>query len=525
MLGYTFVLRYIKVNGNGGRLFSRWHPCSPPTFPQSHLWRSLAQTTVLQPVQNRPLVIALISKKFVAKADSFTLKTGRSHCDRWTGSQRATRKWQWGHGSSRPMDYPGTESILCYCKGGFHPVHLGDIFHDRYLVINKLGYGAYGTVWLAEDLSLKRFAALKVLSASASSSSELDVVLHLMNQQESNPLSEGAKYIVRFLDTFDVEGPNGTHHCIVTELLGPSLGCHEIEDIHDDGPPSPAYTKRIVAQIARGVAYLHKCGVVHGGTFISQFSIVLPNITVFFSDLHTGNILLCNPAMEQWSLQDFEYYYGKPHKLPPSPDSDSDILASSPIGLPQYLIPTPEPTPLLELCLSSSESVHVKICDFSESFLTTTHTKTHLHIPTIYAAPEILFPEPPTPIGPPTDMWALAVLMHMVLSYNSTLFSSYDGIAKEVIREMVLAIGKLPSKWWNRWLERSEYFTEDGAFIGDKELSSLASGEFLKVHSMSEEELEALESLIRKMVCYEAKDRISAEEVVRLIPAQWMNGL
>ncbi|KAF8905821.1 hypothetical protein CPB84DRAFT_1891427 [Gymnopilus junonius] len=81
------------------------------------------------------------------------------------------------------MQNPGTESISSYCKGGYHTVHIGDIFNDRYLVINKLGDGACGTVWLVEDLSLKRFVALTVLSASASSSSsELHVALHLMNK-------------------------------------------------------------------------------------------------------------------------------------------------------------------------------------------------------------------------------------------------------------------------------------------------------------------------------------------------------
>jgi serine/threonine protein kinase len=37
-----------------------------------------------------------------------------------------------------------------YCPGGFHPVNLGDTFHDgKYRVIRKLGDGSYSTVWLA----------------------------------------------------------------------------------------------------------------------------------------------------------------------------------------------------------------------------------------------------------------------------------------------------------------------------------------------------------------------------------------
>lgn len=38
-----------------------------------------------------------------------------------------------------------------YCHGGFHPVHLGDVFDGHYEVLRKLGYGLYSTVWLVKD--------------------------------------------------------------------------------------------------------------------------------------------------------------------------------------------------------------------------------------------------------------------------------------------------------------------------------------------------------------------------------------
>ena len=39
-----------------------------------------------------------------------------------------------------------------YVKGGYHPVKIGDAFSDgRYLVVRKLGWGHFSTVWLARD--------------------------------------------------------------------------------------------------------------------------------------------------------------------------------------------------------------------------------------------------------------------------------------------------------------------------------------------------------------------------------------
>jgi serine/threonine-protein kinase SRPK3 len=75
--------------------------------------------------------------------------------------------------------YPGVEFVSLYGKGGYHPVLIDDVFCNRYRVINKLGYGTYGTVWLVEDLLLKRFAALKVMVANVSghTSYEIDVLI------------------------------------------------------------------------------------------------------------------------------------------------------------------------------------------------------------------------------------------------------------------------------------------------------------------------------------------------------------
>lgn len=45
------------------------------------------------------------------------------------------------------------EWVEDYRPGGYHPVHLGDVFNNgQYKVIRKLGEGSYSTVWLAHDL-------------------------------------------------------------------------------------------------------------------------------------------------------------------------------------------------------------------------------------------------------------------------------------------------------------------------------------------------------------------------------------
>ncbi|KAF8521833.1 kinase-like domain-containing protein [Gautieria morchelliformis] len=396
--------------------------------------------------------------------------------------------------------YPCLEPIAYYRKGGLHPIHIDDVLQNRYRIVNKLGYGDYATVWLVDDLVSGRCAALKVLAADVPKVSEVAILRRLKQRQLNDGGSTGQEFLVEYLDDFKLEGPNGTHQCIVTEVLGPSIDAHEIDEIYDEEKYPIEIAKNLVAQVMRGVAYLHSCGVVHG-------------------DLHVRNILLRIPGIEQMSHQDLQKYLGDPCKLQLSRE-DGKPVTSSPHE-PKYVVASPEWLALLQLCLNSPEGIRVKICDFGEAFLWDGKPViTQVHTPSIYAAPEIILHDH---VSPAADVWALAVLMHLVLS-GGCFFDSPHRIKKEVLSEMVLTLGKLPDRWWSKWEDRLEYFDENGSFIGDRTKLPPISGKFLKMPSdrMEMEELEGLEKLIRMMVSYGVTDRISAAEVVQLTPQSWM---
>lgn len=43
------------------------------------------------------------------------------------------------------------ETLLHYTASSFYPVHIGQIFHEKYQVKVKLGFGGSSTVWLCQD--------------------------------------------------------------------------------------------------------------------------------------------------------------------------------------------------------------------------------------------------------------------------------------------------------------------------------------------------------------------------------------
>jgi serine/threonine-protein kinase SRPK1 len=44
------------------------------------------------------------------------------------------------------------EDASDYCRGGYHPVKIGDTFNNRYNVLRKVGWGHFSTVWLCWDI-------------------------------------------------------------------------------------------------------------------------------------------------------------------------------------------------------------------------------------------------------------------------------------------------------------------------------------------------------------------------------------
>ncbi|XP_053509390.1 SRSF protein kinase 1b isoform X4 [Ictalurus furcatus] len=150
-----------------------------------------------------------------------------------------------------------------YCKGGYHHVKIGDLFHGRYHVIRKLGWGHFSTVWLAWDIQGKRFVAMKVVkSAEHYTETALDEIKLLRAVRTSDPNDPSGEKVVQLLDDFKISGVNGTHVCMVFEVLGHHLLKWIIKSNYQ-GLPLPC-VKSIIRQVLQGLDYLHtKCKIIH----------------------------------------------------------------------------------------------------------------------------------------------------------------------------------------------------------------------------------------------------------------------
>uniref|UniRef100_A0A8C1D4S5 non-specific serine/threonine protein kinase n=1 Tax=Cyprinus carpio carpio TaxID=630221 RepID=A0A8C1D4S5_CYPCA len=150
-----------------------------------------------------------------------------------------------------------------YCKGGYHHVKIGDLFNGRYHVIRKLGWGHFSTVWFAWDIQGKRFVAMKVVkSAEHYTETALDEIKLLRAVRNTDQNDPSREKVVQLLDDFKISGVNGTHVCMVFEVLGHHLLKWIIKSNYQ-GLPLPC-VKSIIRQVLQGLDYLHtKCKIIH----------------------------------------------------------------------------------------------------------------------------------------------------------------------------------------------------------------------------------------------------------------------
>jgi serine/threonine-protein kinase SRPK3 len=151
-----------------------------------------------------------------------------------------------------------------YCKGGYHPVSVGETYNNgRYVVVRKLGWGHFSTVWLSRDTATGKHVALKVVrSAAHYTETAIDEIKLLSRIVQAKPSHPGRKYVVSLLDSFEHKGPNGVHVCMVFEVLGENL-LGLIKRWNHRGIPMPL-VKQITKQVLLGLDYMHReCGIIH----------------------------------------------------------------------------------------------------------------------------------------------------------------------------------------------------------------------------------------------------------------------
>ncbi|KAL0634205.1 hypothetical protein Q9L58_006881 [Maublancomyces gigas] len=390
---------------------------------------------------------------------------------------------------SRIYDYAGdrVENLEAYQPGGYFPADIGTTVHgSRYHIVHKLGFGTYSTVWLAKDTISSRLVALKFLRADADPARH-EAESRILRLLRPHPC------VLELIDEFDVDSANGSHRCLVTEPLGPSLATVKYET--PDNCLPQRLTRTVAAQSIAGVAYLHARGVVHGGTFPSPVSLLKHLLILTYLDLHIGNILLALPNLASWSLEQLYSTLGDPDTDRITRNDGLPVTSSAP----KFSVRRPDPRALAKLATGT-----IRIVDFGEAFLEREAPIGRcLQTAVLVAAPEVLF-DSRSEVGKGADVWALGCALVEVFG-DGRMVQSFFADREEVITDLVKILGGMPRRWAG----------------GEREGTGTGLGERVKWLQVEEWERVVVERMVEGMVKWEPRERVTAAEVESMVPEAW----
>ncbi|TGJ79818.1 hypothetical protein E0Z10_g8936 [Xylaria hypoxylon] len=384
------------------------------------------------------------------------------------------------------------ENVEKYVPGGYYPVDIGDRIgtnDKRFVVLHKLGFGGFSTVWLVRSCRDMRYFALKILCADVTDTNELRILQHLK--------SVGPRHlnIVTLYDSFKVKSPNGEHHCFLFPALGPSL--RNLDVAKDLSGP---VRHRVCQQVASGMAFLHEQGICHGDLTMSNVVFELPDIR-FMSPTKLYQLL--GPI--------------KAEKL---------ILANGSFSLhgPKRVIQTPDLS-----SLDRSLLLNIQIVDFGEAFFAN-QPPPSLGIPIQYFPPELCFGLPPS-VG--SDIWHLACVLYEIHG-RSYLFPAFFPIFEILIGTIVRILGPLPSYWKGRFKFDIYGYEEEGREKNEEEPSwwfedrtlqkSMNARLSEQAPHLSTAQRGEFAQLLLDMLAYEPEKRLLAVDAVqRLNSATFLN--
>ncbi|KAH0848644.1 Serine/threonine-protein kinase SRPK [Fonsecaea pedrosoi] len=341
--------------------------------------------------------------------------------------------------------------------------------------------------------------------SSLNAATELSILDRISECRLEDPL---AQYILTTLDTFHHSGPNGTHLCLVSEPMGPSVAslAEELTPLEEwkvnISYPTPM-AKRILRHVLRGLKVLHANGIVH-------------------ADLQPGNLLVAISNIDQLSEEVLQQDVSG-HGRNPAPEAVQRIDGLEDEWAPRYLFLGQSLVQYAKL----GQELQVKISDFGAAFWSRAPPSTTV-TPLALRSPELILGGK---IGSSIDIWSFGCLIFELLT-GVSLFSvvvyfedDRESTDDEHILQMNDILEPLPDVWLQKtWTRAGKYFGP-----GRERLGPIADGQDepyvddplelrfkeYRPKDIDDEEAGMITSLIRSILRYEPSQRPTAEELLK----------
>ncbi len=296
----------------------------------------------------------------------------------------------------------------------------GELIAERYRVRTRVGQGAMGVVWRAEDERLQREVALKQVSLPAGADDEARDQAHRRVFREARMIAR--LHHPHAIAVYDVVEHDGQPWLVMEYLPSRSLA----EALVADGPLDPERVAHIGRQVADALAAAHEAGMVHrdikpgnvllgddGLAKVTDFGIAraVDDVTITSTGMMAGTPAYLAPEVARGGTADFRsdvYSLGSTlytalEGVPPYGTGDNPLAVLHRVASGEYAPPAPRGpiTPLIEHLLrpdpASRPGMQRVRGDLARLVATEAGTEEGPVTP-FFARPEP--PEPPPSSGP-----------------------------------------------------------------------------------------------------------------------------
>ncbi|KAL2834373.1 kinase-like domain-containing protein [Aspergillus cavernicola] len=349
-----------------------------------------------------------------------------------------------------------------------------EVIKNRYQVIGKLGYGITSTVWLARDMGTRSpnrqsrsYVTLKIGVTAVSMGHQLDNELQMYQRVGRASRHPGRRGVRSLLDSFNIDGPEDKHQCLVHPPLFESVW----DFLHRN--PVQRLPKPIIA-------------------------LTLQRLFLALDYLHTEYIK-ANNIMFGFT-DDSPFTHAEADELQnPSPRKETD-------GRTLYII--------RELEINPRKLGAPVLCDFGSAVPGDRENLENVQ-PNFYRAPEVILE---VPWSYSIDIWNVGCMIWDIFQGGS-LFTGHDPELQKYrsrahLAEMITLLGPPPLSLLARGEQPLKFFLDTGEFRGkslSKDLTPLEKRET----TLEGQDRESFLRLMRKMLQWEPEKRSSAKELAK----------
>ena len=379
---------------------------------------------------------------------------------------------------------------------------MGDLLNNKYIVLHKIGGGAFSSVWLSYNSIDSKYYILKIQF-------EDDYDDGLMEGKMLTRMKNN--YIIKIYERFII---NKNRVCLVLEVLGECL-CSLLDYNSNTGLSIPI-VKKITKQLLDGVKYLHESRkLIHTDLKVENILLtsISPKIQQMKTDFEKTDLIKRFLELNKIQFSNLPSNRKKRNKI--IKNKKDNLFKHYKDFVCETLSNFNYSNDLVEKININSDNCDIKIADFGTCVelddMFTDELQTEY-----YRSPEIILGYK---YNEKIDIWSVGCIIVELLTGN-LLFDpkkskKYNRTTNHLL-DIVELFGQFDKSMISKCKYKNKFFNKKNEIINCPEIEFSSLKQFFIINELSEKDAKELSQFLLPFFKFKPKERISANDALKL---------